>query len=363
MQVLSFKVKVEKRRSTSKINNVLIKAFCVVLSIPFIGLWFVIYGINPLDAYTKIFIGGFGSIYGLSETVVKMLPIGLCALGLTVAYKARVLNIGAEGQLIMGSIAATWVALYSNAPPNLIIPIMLSTGFLTGAIWALIPALLKAKLGVNEVIVTLMMNYISLNILNYIVTGPWRGAAQWGFPQTDPFPSYARLPFLSGTRIHYHTLIILIFSTILLYVLIHKTTIGYEIRLVGSNPNAARYAGINVSKTILTVMALSGGLAGIAGVGEVAGVQGRLIRGISPGFGYTAIIPAWLGGLDPLATLVASFFISGLMVGGDNIQVSLKLPSGLVYLFNGTILIFVVSGEFLTQYRVILQVGERKIWI
>lgn len=363
MCALSFRVKIEKRLSTSKINSILVKIFSLTISIPFIGIWFAVYGVNPLDAFTKIFAGGFGSVYGLSETIVKMLPIGLCALGLTIAYKARVLNIGAEGQLIMGSIAATWVALYSNPPPGLAILAMLLAGFLTGAIWALIPALLRTKLGVNEVIVTLMMNYVSLNILNYVVTGPWRGVAQWGFPQTDPFPSYARLPLLAGTRIHYYTLIILLASTIILYVLINKTTIGYEIKLVGSNPDAAKYAGVSVSRTILLVMLVSGGLAGVAGVGEVAGIQGRLIRGLSPGYGYTAIIPAWLGGLDPLATLAASFFISGLMVGGDNIQVSLRLPSGLVYLFNGTILIFVISGEFLTRYRIVIQVGDKRIWI
>ncbi|MCS7138610.1 MAG: ABC transporter permease [Crenarchaeota archaeon] len=359
----SLNIRIEKRLAASKTNNIIIRVLFTILSFPFIGIWFAIYGVNPLDAYIKIFIGGFGSSYGLSETIVKMLPIGLCAVGLAIAYKARVLNIGAEGQLIMGSITTTWVALYSNVPPGLAVSVMLLAGFIAGAAWAIIPALLKTKLGVNEVIVTLMMNYISLSILNYVVTGPWRGEAQWGFPQTDLFPSYARLPTLAGTRIHYHTLAILLASTILLYILIYKTTIGYEIKLVGNNPDAARYAGISLSKTILLVMVLSGGLAGIAGVGEVAGIQGRLIRGISPGYGYTAIIPAWLGGLDPLATLAASFFISGLMVGGDNIQVSLRLPSGLVYLFNGTILLFVISGEFLTRYKVVLQVGERRIWI
>jgi simple sugar transport system permease protein len=363
IQARGLRVKLERRLATSKTTTILIRVLSVILSLPLIGICFAFYGVNPLDAYVKIFSGGFGSAHGVSETIVKMLPIGLCALGLALAYKARILNIGAEGQLIMGSIAATWVALYSDFPPNLTIPIMLLAGFTAGATWALIPALLRTTLKVNEVIVTLMMNYVSLSILNYLVTGPWRGAAQWGFPQTDPFPSYARLPLLTGTRIHYHTLIILLALTLLFYVLIRNTTIGYEIKLVGSNPNAATYAGVSVSKIILLVMVLSGGLAGIAGVGEVAGIQGRLMRGISPGHGYTAIIPAWLGGLDPLATLVASFFISGLMVGGDRIQVSLGLPAGIAYLFNGMILIFVITGEFLTRYRVSIEMGGRRIWI
>jgi simple sugar transport system permease protein len=142
-----------------------------------------------------------------------------------------------------------------------------------------------------------------------------------------------------------------------------RTKIGYEIRIVGSNPEAAKYAGISVNRNILLVMLVSGGLAGIAGVGEAAGIHGRLIRGISPGYGYTAIIPAWLGGLDPLGTIVASFFISGLMVGSDAIQVSLRLPSSLVYVFNGVILLFIVSSEVLARYRILFKIGGRKIWI
>ncbi|MGQ9597139.1 MAG: ABC transporter permease [Thermoproteota archaeon] len=360
---LELKIRLEKRPVLSRRRGIFIRILAVLLSLPFIGLLFIIYGINPIDAYFRIFTGAFGSPYGFSETIVKTLPIGLCAVGLALAYRAKVLNIGAEGQLILGSMAATWVALFSNSPPSLTVVTMLLAGFVTGAVWAIFPALLKAKLGINEVIVTLMMNYISLRLLDYVVTGPWRGLTQWGFPQTDPFPSYAKFTFLGGTRIHYYTLILLIVSTLLLFILMSRTNIGYEIRFVGSNPEAARYAGVSVSKNIILVMLVSGGLAGIAGVGEVAGIHGRLTRGISPGYGYTAIIPAWLGGLDPMATLAASFFISGLMVGGDAIQVSLRLPSSLVYVFNGIILFFVISGEALVRYRIVLERGGRKLWI
>jgi len=353
----------ERRPTVSRRIGISVRILAVLLSLPFIGLSFAAYGVNPVDAYSRIFTGAFGSPYGFSETIVKMLPIGLCAVGLTLAYRARVLNIGAEGQLIMGSMVATWVALYSGLPQGLIITVMLLAGFIVGAAWALLPALLKSSLNINEVIVTLMMNYVSLRLLDYVVTGPWRGLTQWGFPQTDPFPSYARFPPIVGTRIHYYTLTLLLASTLILYVLMKKTSIGYEIRVVGGNPEAAKYAGISVNRSILLVMLVSGGLAGVAGVGEVAGIHGRLIRGISPGYGYTAIIPAWLGGLDPLATLIASFFISGLMVGGDAIQVSLRLPSSLVYVFNGVILLFIISSEVLARYRIVLKIGGRRIWM
>ncbi|MBO3840128.1 MAG: ABC transporter permease [Candidatus Brockarchaeota archaeon] len=180
---------------------------------------------------------------------------------------------------------------------------------------------------------------------------------------TDPFPSYARFPVIGGTRIHYYTLILLLVSVIILYVVMNRTRIGYEIKVVGSNPEAARYAGMSVPKNILIAMLVSGGLAGIAGVGEVAGIQGRLIENISPGYGYTAIIPAWLGGLNPLAALLASFFISGLMVDSDSIQVSLRLRASFVDVFNGMILLFFIGGEILARYRILIEAGGRKIWI
>ncbi|MEM3079639.1 MAG: ABC transporter permease, partial [Thermoproteota archaeon] len=266
----------ERRPTVSKRINISARILAVLLSLPLIGLLFAAYGVNPVDAYLRIFTGAFGSSYGFSETIVKMLPIGLCAVGLTLAYRARVLNIGAEGQLIIGSMAATWVALYSGLPQSVTIVVMLLAGFILGAAWALLPALLKSRLNINEVIVTLMMNYISLKLLDYVVTGPWRGLTQWGFPQTDPFPSYARFPTLGGTRIHYYTLILLSASTLILYVLMKRTKIGYEVKVVGGNPEAAKYAGISVTKNILLVMLVSGGLAGVAGVGEVAGIHGRL---------------------------------------------------------------------------------------
>ncbi|MBO3800250.1 MAG: ABC transporter permease [Candidatus Brockarchaeota archaeon] len=356
-------IRVEKRIVVSKGFNASIRIFTLLLSLVLVGILFAIYGINPLEAYARIFMNAFGSEFGLSETIVKMLPIGLCATGLAIAYKARVLNIGAEGQLILGAMAATWIALYSNIPSSLVGAVMLLAGFAAGALWAAIPAVLKIKLNVNEVITTLMMNYISLELLDYVLTGPWKGPSQRGFPLTDPFPSYARFPLIGGTRIHYYTLILLLVLAIILYVFMSRTRIGYEIKIVGSNPEAARYAGINVSKNILTVMLISGGLAGIAGVGEVAGVQGRLIENISPGYGYTAIIPAWLGGLNPLAALLASFFISGLMVGSDSVQVSLRLRASFVDVFNGMILLFFIGSEILTRYRILIEARGRKIWI
>jgi len=346
------KVTIEKRAQVSKYELVAVRIASIVFALFSVGLLFVFSGIDPLYAYSVIFAGVFGNAYGISEVIVKTIPIGLCALGLSVAYTAKVWNIGSDGQLIMGAIFATWIALFSNFPPALILPSMFLAGFIGGLAWAAIPAFLRSKYNVNEVIVSLMMNYISLNVLDYLLSGPWRGRGVFNYPITDEFPMFARLPLIPGTRIHYPTLILLILLTFLILFIMTRTKFGLEIKAMGDNLEAARIAGIDIFRNSLIVMLISGGLAGIAGVGEVAGIQYRLIRNISPGYGYSAIIPAWIGGFNPIIVLVASLFVSSLFVGGNVAKVSLSLSYGLVNVFNGVILLFLISSEYLVGYRV-----------
>jgi simple sugar transport system permease protein len=307
-------------------------------------------------AYKRIFTGAFGSLYGLSETTVKAIPLMICGVGLSIAFKALIWNIGAEGQLLMGAIAATWVALYAipDAPAFVLLPCMFAAGFIGGAIWGLIPGVLKAKFRANEVITSLMMVYIASELVNYLVYGPWRGPEEWGFPYSSKFPPSARLPYLFTTRIHYPTLLIALTLAVVIYILVMKTKLGYEIRVTGGNPEAARYAGMSYFKTVVLVMLISGGLAGLAGVGEVAGIHHRLRypHGISPGYGFTAIIVAWLGRLNPLAIALTSMLFGGLLVGGDAIQVALGLPVATINIFNGVILFFILGGELLTRYKI-----------
>jgi len=329
-----------------------------------IAVVFLLTGLDPFLAYRKIFTGAFGSLYGLSETIVKAIPLLICGVGLALSFKAVVWNIGAEGQLLMGALAATWVALFCPVPiPDwALLPAMFIAGFLAGALWALVPAILKAKLQVNEVITSLMLVYVATEIVNYLVYGPWKGAQEWGFPYSDKFPDAAQLPRIPGTRIHYPTLILGLIIAVLVYFLLMRTRWGYEIRVTGDNPEAARYAGIRYFQIVLLVMLLSGGLAGIAGVGEVAGIHYRLRypRGISPGYGFTAIIVAWLARLNPLAVIVTSFLLGGLLVGGDAIQVSMNLPVATIDIFNGAILFFILGGEVLTRYRLVLEWRGRR---
>ena len=352
------KVKIEKRLTPSRWVSVAAPILSLTLALLVIALVFWGYGVDPLLAYRRIFRGAFGSLYGLSETTVKAIPLMLCGVGLAVAFKALVWNIGAEGQLLIGAICATWVALYAlpDAPAIVLLPCMFAAGFLGGALWGIIPGILKAKLRANEVITSLMMVYIASELVNYLVYGPWKGAEEWGFPYSSKFPPAAQLPRLFNTRIHCPTLILALALALLVYVLVMRTRLGYEIRVTGENPEAARYAGMDYFRTVVLVMLISGGLAGLAGVGEVAGIHHRLRypQGISPGYGFTAIIVAWLGRLNPLTIILTSLLFGGLLVGGDALQVAMGLPVATINLFNGVILFFVLGGELLTRYKITL---------
>ena len=318
------------------------------------GIFFQIYGVSPIKAYQLILRGSLGSRFGIAETVRRTIPLLLCGVGLTIAFRALFWNIGAEGQLLMGAVAAAGVALFSGLPVPFLLPAMFIGGFIGGAAWGLIPAILKVLLGLNDVITTLMMNYIAIYFVEWLIHGPWKGPTARGFAYTDTFPRAAWLPTIYGTRIHWSTLLIGLALAVIMYVMVTRTRSGFEIRVIGENPNAARFAGISQLKTTLLVMLISGGFAGLAGVGEVAGIHQRLLgpTNISMGYGYTAIIVAWLARRNPLAVIITSLFFGAIMTGGDVIKVSLGLPFQLINVFNGLILFFLIGSEILLRYRI-----------
>jgi ABC-type uncharacterized transport system permease subunit len=324
-----------------------------------VGLMFVVSGVNPFYAIYRIFSGSFGSLYGLGETVTKAIPLILIGAGLAVAFRAKFWNIGAESQLLLGATFAGWVGLHWQLPGPLLVASMFAAGFLGGALWGLIPAALRTRFGVNEVISTLMLNYIASELLTLLVTGPWKGRTQQGFPYTDDLGPAASLAVIPGTRIHIATALA---AAAALYLLVQRTRFGYELRVVGENREAARYAGIDLTRVTLAVMALSGGVAGLAGVGEVAGVHHHLTYpiAISANYGYTAIIVAWLGKLNPLGAVLAGFFFAGILVGGDAIQISLGLPAATVQVFNGVLLVFLIAGDYFLRHHVTLSWGGRR---
>ncbi len=316
-------------------------------------------GVNPFYAVAEIFAGSFGSAYGLKETATKAIPLILIGSGLTLAFRAKFWNIGAEGQLLMGALLGTWVGLSWGPvlPGWVVIPLMFAAGFVGGALCGVIPAVLKTKYAINEVISTLMLNYICAEIITMLIVGPWKGAAKFGFPGTDDLPASAVLSLIQGSRIHWVTLVVAIVQAGILFLIIHKTRFGYETRVVGESPDAGRYAGINFLKNTVLIMVISGGLAGVAGVGEVAGIHHYLgyPAAMSSGYGFTAIIVAWLAKLNPLYTIVSGLFFAGILVGGDAIQISLGLPAATVQIVNGTLLVFLIMGDFFLKHRVRIQ--------
>ena len=340
-------------------HSLLILVLSIFSGLVAISLLFLVFGVNPLFAIAQIFVGSFGSIYGLKETITKGIPLILIGGGLALAFRAKFWNIGAEGQLLMGAIFGTWIGLNwgPHLPAPIVVPLMFAAGFVGGALWGLIPAILKIKFSINEVISTLMMNYICAEFVTLLIVGPWKGKTKFGFPYTDDLPASAILALVPGSRIHYVTLILAILSLLMLGIIIFKTKFGYEVRVIGENPDAAKYAGIDFFKTTLIVMAISGGLAGLAGVGEAAGIHRHLgyPASISSGYGYTAIIVAWLAKLNPAFVVVSGLFFAGILVGGDAIQISLGLPAATVHIFNGTLLVFLIMADFFLKNRVKIQ--------
>jgi len=350
-------LKIEKRENPSWKVIVGVSIAAILLAFFIIGFVFVGYGINPVKAYIEILIETVGNVYGLTQIIWQSIPLMLCGVGLLLAFKTSFWNIGAEGQLLMGAVAATWVTLFSGFPGFIMIPMIFAFGFAGGAVWGLLSALLKAKFRVNEVITTLMMNYIALNIVLYLIHGPWKGDEMRGFAYTNSFPESCCLPTIGITYIHWPTLLIGLLLICLIFLIITRTRLGYEVKVIGQSRQAARYAGIPYFRTIFWVMLISGGLAGIAGAGEVAGVHHMLRHPdqVSLGYGYTAIIVAWLARGNPPLVILTSFLFGAIYVAGDVLQLSFGFPFQIVNVFTGLILFFLISSESLMQYRITLR--------
>ncbi len=315
----------------------------------FLFLWV---GVNPARAYLEIFKGAFGNFYNFSEVLVRATPLILCGLSVGLAGKMLIWNIGAEGQLVMGGVAGAGVALFlsSHMPSSLVIPTMILAGFLGGALWGLIPGFLRARFQVNEIITSLMLNYVAILWLEHLYFGPWRDPAGRGFPGTAMFPDVAWFHRFFGARIHLGLPIGLIAAACIWFVLAH-TQWGYEVRVVGANARAAQYARVNITRNILWIMVISGGLAGLAGIGETAGIHYRLQQGLAVGNGYVGIVVAWLGRLSPGSIVLISVLLGGLMVGGDQIQISLHVPSAISLTLEGAILFCVLGGQIFQDYK------------
>ncbi len=327
----------------------------VVVAMLLTAALFALFGVAPLPAFATLVDRTILDARGLSEVVRRSIPLMLAGVGLTLAFRARFWNIGAEGQLLMGAVAASGVALFSGLPGPALLPAMFLAGFLAGALWGLGPALLKVRLGVNEIITTLMLNYVAIYLVRWLINGPWKGRSLSGFAYSDMFDRAAWLPTIGTTRLHWPTLALAILAAILVAWLLARTRFGFEVRMMGESPEAARYAGVDFFRTTLALVLVSAGAAGLAGVGEVAGIHHRLVDpgSLSIGYGYTAIIVALLARRDPLAALVTALFLGWVAASGDVMQVTLRLPSQITGVTQGLVLLCIIGSEPFLRYRLV----------
>jgi len=301
-------------------------------------------GKDPLHAYRDTLVYVFGNAYGFSELLVRMTPLLLTSVAVALPSRLGLINVGGEGQLYMGAWLASAGALaFPNLPAWLLLPLVTVSGFLGGALWALVPGLFRAAKLVNETISTLLLNYIAPLIVSFFIFGPWRSAESSSYPQSPAFVDAARLPSLGGTRIHLGLLYGLV-GLALYALLMSRTRWGLEMRAIGGNPEASLRLGIPVAGYLVAAMTVAGGFAGLAGMAEVSAIQGRLVANLSPGYGYMGFLVAWLAGGSAAGILVMAFLFAVVSSVGDILQITQGVPYAVVNLLMGVIL-FIVLGQ------------------
>jgi simple sugar transport system permease protein len=343
----------EKRAERSNTIALMSPLIAIGLTIVTMTILFVILGKNPILALHAYFIAPLSDSYSLQEIAVKATPLVMIAIGLSLCYLANVWNIGAEGQFLVGAVAGSWLAVATHGTDAgyWVLPAMLVCGTVAGALYALIPAICKVKFGASEILTSLMLVYVADLFLDYMVRGPWRDPAGFNFPTTAEFDPVATVPLLvSGGRLHLGAIIALLVVAAVT-ILLGRTIKGFEIRVVGAAPRAARFGGFNSNQLILLTFAISGGLAGLAGLIEVAGPVGHLQPSFSPGYGFTAIIVAFLGRLNPVGILIAGLFLALTFIGGEQAQIAMKIPLDVTKVFQGILLFYVLACDSLILYR------------
>ena len=353
----------EKRSERSTAIALVSPVIAIGLTIVTMSLLFLLLGKNPITALGVYFVTPLTDSYSLQEIAVKVAPLVMIAIGLSMCYLANVWNIGAEGQFLIGAVAGSWLAVKTQGTDAgiWVMPAMLLIGAVAGALYALIPAICKVRFGASEILVSLMLVYVAELFLDYLVRGPWRDPNGFNFPTTAEFDPVATVPLLvEGGRLHLGVVITLVVVAAAA-VLLGRTIKGFEIRVVGAAPRAARFGGFRSNRLILLTFAISGALAGLAGIIEVAGPIGHLQPGISPGYGFTAIIVAFLGRLNPVGILIAGLFLALTFIGGEQAQIAMKIPLDMTKVFQGILLFYVLACDSLILYRIKLIMPQRKV--
>lgn len=358
-------VHLERRLEIRTGHRALVTVLSIVAALLLGAIFLSLTGASPLVVYTEMFRAAFLSFYGITDSIAVAIPLILTGLAAAVAFRMQLYNIGAEGQLYVGAIFGSWaaLALAPGLPKPLAILLVIVFGALGGALWVLPPALARAWLGTSEIITTLLLNFVALYLMRYLIFGSasfLRDSTTTNFPQGKPFPEEAFLPVFGLTRVHLGLAVALL-AAVLLWVLLGRTRFGYDVRVVGDSPGAARYAGISVRRTIVIVMLISGALAGLAGAGEVAGTSHALDpSGLAVNFGYTGIIVAALARSNPLGVVAVAVLLGGLQNAGSALQ---SIPGGggvpveVSFMLQGAILLCALAGELFVRYRLRLRRG------
>lgn len=339
----------KRQKGTSKLVDVLIRIGAIVLSLIFIGIVLAIMGYDPFQVYGKIVQTPFKRF---KDVMNKTIMLTTLSLGIAIAFRMKFWNIGAEGQFYMGAFGAASMAfMCPDLPPILLLPLMAIAGFVCGGLWALIPAVIKAKFGASETLVTLMMNYVAIAFISYLQYGPWKDPAALGAAKVPNFSENAVLPDVLGIHAGWIiTLVIVVIMTILL----KYTKLGYQIDVIGESETTAKYAGMNTVKIMIIAVLISGGLCGMAGFMQASAVERSITDSMSAGLGFTAVITAWLAKLKPPVVVVASFMFSILLQSGSSLQV-MKIPSSITEIMQGVIIFFVLACEFFINYKISLR--------
>ncbi|WP_034657879.1 ABC transporter permease [Chelativorans sp. J32] len=343
-----------KRPQHSALFSALSPFIALALTLVAGAIVFMFLGKNPVEALYYFFIDPLRETWSLHELAVKAAPLILIGVGLSICYLSNNWNIGAEGQFIIGAIVgAILPVMYPDLQSWIVLPLMLLMGILGGAAYAAIPAFLKVRFNTNEILTSLMLVYVAQLFLDWIVRGPWRNPAGFNFPETRTFHDYAILPEIwpASGRAHWGFVFALL-AALALWFLLSRTLKGFEVKVIGQSPRAGRFAGFSRNRMVIFAFLVSGGLAGLAGISEVSGAIGQLRPSISPGYGFTAIIVAFLGRLNPLGIIAAGLILALTYLGGEAAQISLGVTDKVARSFQGMLLFFVLACDMLIHYRI-----------
>ena len=349
-------LELEARAEPSRLMSFLSPLLAVVLMLAGGVLVFSVLGKDPVEGFRIFFLNPVKDLYGVSELLLKATPLMLCAVGLAIGFRANVWNIGAEGQFMLGAVAATGVALYfEGSESGLLLPAMIVAGAAGGAAWAAIPALLRTRFNANEILVSLMLVYVAQLFVSWLVFGPWKDPDGFNFPQTRMFGDAALMPvLLEGTRLHLG-FALAIAVLVAGYAFMNRSFAGFRMRVAGAAPDAARYAGFSAARMIWVGLLLGGAAAGMAGMAEVAGPMGQLTDKVGSGYGFAAIIVAFVGRLNAFGIFLASLLMALLYIGGEQAQQYLNLPSSISMVFQGMLLFFLLGADVFINYRLRLR--------